>query len=229
MKSRRLLGLAVSVLMLGCASRSGEAPPEAMPDAGAEDAAVDVGEDLDVDLLVEKLCPGACDAAKECDAEIELNDCLEQCAKEIAGEGYLIPEVAIPFFGFVNEDDNLDGQRCDRMKRFDYWKWSSSQGEGLGFEVLEPATLESCVKPYSFCMGSDNVEAGCWFDYYRYNSAYRSPILECLQAPCSMTWRSCICERQVGGQPWLAIPHRAPKNSLEAGMSCPSYPSPQSP
>lgn len=191
--------------MLGCNSSSGEATQAA--DAGAEDASA---EDAPVmpDPLVDKLCPGACAAAAECDERVEVTDCLEQCAKEIVGEGYLIPEVATQLFEFINEDVNDDNLRCQRMRYWGYWMLDPWSGDGVEITMDDPAAIEPCVERYSFCMGQQNVENNCWAIYYRYNHPYRASILECLQAPCSATWSECVYNQVPKGQPWLAIPEQ---------------------
>lgn len=208
--SHSLLAL-VMLSAMGCSSSSGQSVDNPA-DAGDEAAIVDAGADgvLDSsdaasDPLVEELCPGACAAAIECDERVEQAACLEQCAKEIAGDGYLIPEVALPLFEFINEDENEDELRCQRMLLFSYWKVDPLK-DGVEIEVQDPAALKACVERYDVCWTGKNSNALCWFEYYRYNHAYRAPILECVQAPCSMTWMDCINEHQPKGQPWLAIP-----------------------
>lgn len=189
---------ALTLSAMACNSNSGEV---SSPDAGTEDAPVTP----EPNPLIDKLCPGACAAAAECHEAVGVAACLEQCAKEITGEGYLIPEVAVQLFEFINEDKSEDELKCSRMKEFTYWRLRPWE-EGAEIEMKDPAALEPCIERMDLCLSPGENEAGCWLRYYRYNHPYRAPILECLEAPCSPTWRDCIREHQPQGQPWLTIP-----------------------
>lgn len=190
---------ALALSAMACTSRSGEI---SSPDAGADDAPVTP----EPNPLIGELCPGACAAAKECDDSVEQAACLEQCAKEIEGDGYLIPEVAVPLFEFINGDENEDELRCRRMGLFTYWSLDRWQGGGAEIEIQDRTALEPCIERMDLCWSPGQNEAGCWLRYYRYNHPYRAPILECLHASCSPTWMDCISEHQPKGQPWLTIP-----------------------
>ena len=221
--------MAIALSAMACGGVSSSASDSSFrsgaDDAGADDdGADDPGADRDADTgdaesndapdsnvanedpLVGQLCPGACAAAVEWDDRVQLAACLEQCAKEVTGDGYLIPEVAIQFFAFINADTNEDGQRCWRIKTFGDWQQSPWLPGGVEIEMEGPAANEICVERYGFCHDRDNVENVCWRIYYRYNHPLREKIRECLMAPCSPTWRFCIDDLQPEGQPWLAIP-----------------------
>lgn len=198
-----LIGLftTLALFAIGCTSGSGET---SSPDAGADDAPMTP----EPNPLIDKLCPGACAAAAECDERVETAACLEQCAKEVEGDGYLIPEVVVQLFEFINADKNEDGLRCQRMAEFTYWSLRPWEVEGAEIEVKAPSVLAYCIERMDLCWSPGGNEAGCWLRYYRYNDRYRAPILECLQAPCSSTWIDCVWNHEPKGQPWLTIPEQ---------------------
>lgn len=151
-------------------------------------------------------CVAACDVVRTCDTTLDVAACRTQCAKELGGQGYLIPEIANDVYQQLITAG--DDPKCYYSKS-DYgwllWEKDSAFLDALAEQDL----MAQCVTASARCDGGNpNDRPGCLMSFYRYNSDRRAQIETCFDLPCSMTEpRSCFVSKQVGGHPWIAGVH----------------------
>jgi hypothetical protein len=192
--------LCVSVLsLLGTLSTGCSEAPSSSPPSETKDAAVDVP----VDPNVAKVCPGACETVRTCVAETDVNACEAQCAKELAGNGYLIPYVALPMF--VALRDTKPDYACFNMSGGHIWEelqWSVTEDKDQ-FEECRAAMIR-------FYGGDDNEGFShyCYEVFYILNQPIRDTMRPCFDSSVPMDEiRKCIESHyptKPSTTPWIA-------------------------
>lgn len=148
--------------------------------------------------LAEELCPDACKTVKTCYAALDSAACEAQCGKELAGNGYLIPEFAKEYFQKL-KDIGTD-PNC-KVTNLETWILDEDAGAG----VNDPNAMKTCIDGITKCTGSAPTGNTCFISYYIYNTQIRKNISACYDLDCA-SQSSCACDATVPWRAWVAIP-----------------------
>jgi len=151
-------------------------------------------------ILAQQLCPGACKAVKTCYARLDTAACETQCGKELAGDGYLIPEFAKEYFQKL-KDAGTDST-CS-VTHLDPWEPPPGQKYDAG--VNDPAVLKQCIDDSIRCLGRPPTGNGCFLVYYIFNTPYLDKKKACFALSCADEG-PCMCDAAVPWLAWVAIP-----------------------
>jgi len=150
--------------------------------------------------LAQELCPDACKTVKTCYGALDTAACEAQCGKELAGNGYFIPEFAKEYFQKL-KDVGTDG-KCTVTN---LEAWIPPPGQDYDAGVDDPAALKPCLDSSAKCAGGPPTGNACFVGYYIYNTQYRDQFKACYQKACAYQG-SCLCDASVPWRAWVAIP-----------------------
>lgn len=204
------------VLFAGAACKSADTTP------ATTGPGTDSGIDPDAAGLAPELCPAACATVKTCDSSLEQGACEAQCAKELAGTGYLIQEVAVEYFQLLH--DNPSDPQC-YYTNFGPWRVNVLHPEAFTIHVNELAVLNECVDVEVPCVNlpRQTLESGCFLGFYRFTEQQRSKVRACFThtvsaATCS-AMSDCFCNTTIPGSPWVTLPPVPP--DIPGSKTCP--------
>jgi hypothetical protein len=190
MKPHRNILLLAVVLATAC-SQSASAPAGSGGSGGSGGSS---------DALARQLCPGACKNVKSCYARLDTAACEAQCGKELAGNGYFIPEFAKEYFQKLK-----DAAADSRCKVMDLEPWILRDGGSYNTDGADPAAMKPCVDATIKGGGRPPAGNGCFYGYYIYRSQYRDKMKACWKLACPYQ-DSCGCKAVIPWLAWVAIP-----------------------
>ncbi|MCU0654195.1 MAG: hypothetical protein MUF64_02540 [Polyangiaceae bacterium] len=153
------------------------------------------------------LCQQACATVQTCDPKADTAACQAQCIKEVTGDGYLWPEVAVKYFeDFRDAKTDTDCRYTAFGKSWERWSPDTPPPDKFD-KLLDQPTLLECMKYTEKCYAANfdiQRQYYCFNNQYAFNKDSRQKVRDCmlLDAPCA-TRSSCITASLPQGEPWL--------------------------
>jgi hypothetical protein len=173
----------------GCSNTgdTSESPPPA-----------DGGIEAQVNPDIQAVCPGACETVRACEPTVDIAACETQCAKELSGDGYLIPYVALPVFKEIRDTSDYP---CPMV-------YNTHAFQKVAGEIpTDLALMDRCRNEMVRFSSEEPVAYTelCFYGFYRYNTWLRDEILPCFSPSVEgKDLKGCMLDKGPTDNLWIA-------------------------